>query len=78
MTNLTRYFSLIFVFLFVLSSCKSTQVATDGALEAGAPSMEEEAAEFASVSKESSMASELIENILLLVEGWTILRLSRQ
>lgn len=47
--------------IFFLSACKSSQVATDGAMEEGPVAVEEGANEVVSVSKETSMAAELVQ-----------------
>ena len=61
MTKSTLYVPLLFILLLSISACKSAEVATDGAMEATLPSMEEEAANVAEVAKETSMAVELID-----------------
>ena len=61
MTKSTLYVPLLFALLLTLGACKSSEVASDGAMEGAITSMEEEAANVAAVTKETSMAAELID-----------------
>ena len=62
MTKSTLYLPLVLALLVLsFSACKSTEVASDGAMEAGLPTMEEEAADIVEVSKDASMAAELLD-----------------